>query len=340
MNNIRFQDKQSGSTLTPNFTFLKQEPAECDAKLKTEVTIGICVRNAGKYIKNAIQSIMDQDFPSQSMEIIFVDDGSDDDTLKVIRDHASKMNIRYKIFSDKWRGLGPVRQTVVENADGQYIIWVDGDTTLSKDYVSQQVAFMKQHPKAGIAVGNYFDYNNLHKLRNQNLVEFLEQASFVAMGVKHEGKPTRKLPGTCGSTYRVTALKQTGGFDKNITGAGEDLDAAYRIREAGWEIYLSTGGSLNSKNKETWAGLWNQYRWHAYGFYLVSRKHKDLERLYNMLPLTVFLSGLLRSLVAYKITNKKAVFLLPFQSVFKISAWWVGFIDGYLHFHKHRLQKK
>ena len=50
---------------------------------KPIVTIGICVKNTEKTILDAINSILEQDYPTDLMEIIFVDDGSEDRTLSI-----------------------------------------------------------------------------------------------------------------------------------------------------------------------------------------------------------------------------------------------------------------
>lgn len=51
--------------------------------MKPKVTVGICVRNCENYIKDAINSILDQDFPHEFMELIFADDGSEDNTFSI-----------------------------------------------------------------------------------------------------------------------------------------------------------------------------------------------------------------------------------------------------------------
>jgi hypothetical protein len=47
-----------------------------------------------------------------------------------------------------------------------------------------------------------------------------------------------------------------------------------------------------------------------------------------MIPPIQFVAGLLKSLVAYKLTRRKSVFLLPYQFAFKMTAWCLGFIKA------------
>ncbi|MGB9615411.1 MAG: glycosyltransferase, partial [Fervidobacterium sp.] len=166
-------------------------------EIKPIVTIGMCVRNCASTIKETIESVLNQDFPHELMEIIFVDDGSEDETLAIIKEYASKMNVRVKIFHHKWKGLGPSRNIVVSNAEGKYIVWVDGNMKLSKSYVKSQVKFMENNLAVGIAKGRY----GLNDCEYH--VSILENVPFFVFTYKNAGKPVEENPGTGGSIYRV-----------------------------------------------------------------------------------------------------------------------------------------
>jgi glycosyltransferase involved in cell wall biosynthesis len=305
------------------------------SKSKPLVTIGVCARNCEDTIGEAVETISSQDFSHELMEVIFVDDGSEDGTLSTILDCVSRMDMQVRVHHQGWRGMGPTRNMVVDNAKGDYIVWVDADTILSRDYVRRQVGFMEKNPTVGIARGKCGNYGDLRPHEDQSLVAFLEFVAYAAVDIKYGGKQTQKLLGTAGSTYRLKAIKQVGGFDDRITGAGEDMDVAYRIRENGWLIYRAIEGVFYTKQKETWKGLWSRYFWHGYGSHYVHHKQRGIGKLYDMVPLAAFLSGLLYALVAYRLTHRKKVFLLPLHFVFKITAWWMGFIKSHLNSYGH-----
>ena len=111
------------------------------------------MRNGENSIADAINSVIDQDFPHERMEVVFVDDGSEDKTLSILKSYVPRMDMEVKVFHQEWKGLGYARNVVVDNANGEYIIWVDGDMILSKDYVKRLVGFIKRHPKVGIVKG-------------------------------------------------------------------------------------------------------------------------------------------------------------------------------------------
>jgi len=285
------------------------------------------VKNCEAYIKEAIESVINQDFPHELMEVIFVDDGSKDGTFSIISDFVSKMDMQVKIYRQEWRGLGPARNVVVNNADGDYIVWVDGDMTLPKDHIRKQVEFMEQNSKVGIAKARY------GMPTEENLVSTLENIAFVVEDALAQDawKTNLKLPGTGGSIYRIDAIRQIGGFDDNLKRVGEDQDAAYRIKAAQWSIYRTKTIFYEERNK-TWKTLWNKYFRYGYGNYCLYRKNRSIFSIHKMIPLAALIGGLLHSVIAYRLTRQKAIFLLPIHYTFKMTAWCLGFVKGQIDF--------
>jgi len=291
---------------------------------KPLVTIGLCVKNTEQIIHQAIASILDQDFPHSLMELIVVDGCSEDKTLEIIRAALSGKKIQYEIFFEN-KGLGTARQIVVDNARGKYIVWVDGDMTLNKDYVRTQVEFMEQNPKVGVAGGKF------KMLPNLNTVATIENLEWLVWDFESQNEPVvEPTRNYCGGTiYRVQAIKEVGGFDPNIKGAGEDLDAEHRIGEAGWFLYFTTDALFHDIRKGTYQGIWNENFWYGYGSHYLLHKYRKRVSAFS------FLEGLRRPSIAYKLTHRKIGFLLLFQYTFKKIAWFFGFtkahIDGYGH---------
>jgi glycosyltransferase involved in cell wall biosynthesis len=296
-------------------------------RMKPVVTIGMCLRNCERILSDAIDSIIEQDFPHELMEIIFVDDGSEDNTLRIVTEYVSRMDIEAKVFQTKWQGLGPARNLIVSNADGEYIIWVDADEILTKDYVNKQVEFMEQNPNVGITAGVVQTITG-NLILNLELIPGIVDHMLSEKPRSHIWK-SEKLPGTGGAAFRVKALRQVNGFDERLKGVGEDQDVAKRIRNASWSIRLNNAtfyerhGGMSTLND-----LWKKYLWYGYGNQKLYRKNRELFSLLRMSPPAGFMAGLFYSLVAYKLLHQKEVFLLPFHFSLKMTAWTLGFIKG------------
>lgn len=286
------------------------------------VTIGVCVKNCESFVENAIKSIAEQNFPNELMEIILVDDGSTDKTLEVVENQIQKMKLITKVISQEWKGLGMARNMVVNNSTGKYIIWVDGDMQLSRDFVRTQVEFMEKNSHVGIAKGSYGMYP-------ANIVSTLENIEFVTTNCKQMRRLDPNPLGTGGSIYRVEAIKEVGRFKGSIKGSGEDADAEYRIRTAGW-LLDTTSAVFFEIRRASWHSLWNEYLWHGKGGTGIL-KRKSFTSPYKLLPPVALLMESIRIVVAYKLTRRKIALLLPLHYVFKRAAWSAGLLQSLFH---------
>jgi glycosyltransferase involved in cell wall biosynthesis len=295
--------------------------------MKPKVTVGVCVRNCAATLREAIESIIHQDFPHEFMEVIFVDDGSEDETLSIINSYVPRMNMKVKVFHHEWKGLGASRNVVVDNASGDYIVWVDGDMILPKDHVRKQVEFMEKNPQVGIAKARY---GTLH---TESLLAFLENVGYVAVDCLYGGRPTQRTLGTGGSIYRVESIRSVAGFDDNISGVGEDSEAESRVRGAGWLLFLASPALFYERRRKSLVEIWREGFWHGYGGHYIYRKSRGLFSLFKLTPMASFLIGTWYSAAAYRATHRKPVFLLPFIYSFKRVAWTLGFVAGQLNIH-------
>lgn len=289
-----------------------------------EVTIGICSRNEKDTIEHTMESVSAQDFAHELMEVIIVDD-SDDGTFSIIQNYIPKMDLDVKLFRGLRKGLGRARNLVIEQARGKYIVWVDGDIVLPRDHVRKQVEFMERNPKVGICKARFFP------IPQKGLPATLENLEFTAVSYLIGKEKTNDVP--CylagGSIDRTKAVRQIGGFDTNIKGAGEDEEIEWRMAKAGWSVHTGSEAEYFEWRKRTWKSLWANHFWYGYGaHYLYHKKVRTVR--YSSL-----LTGFSLSRVAYQLTHRRIAFLLPIQYYFKRVAWLFGLakahLDGYGH---------
>lgn len=113
------------------------------------VSIILPVYNAGKYISEAIESIINQTY--QNLQIIIIDDGSTDNSLEIINSFKDK---RINVISRKNMGLIFTLNEALQYAKGNYIARMDADDISRSDRIEKQVSFLKKNPNISI-IGSY-----------------------------------------------------------------------------------------------------------------------------------------------------------------------------------------
>ena len=117
------------------------------------ISIVIPVYNGGKTIAECLKSIMDQTY--KNLEIICVDDHSDDNTLEILSDISKKDNRVKVIEKETNTGVSAARNIGIRKASGYYLQFVDADDTLELDMCDTMVKMMKRH-NADMAVCNFY----------------------------------------------------------------------------------------------------------------------------------------------------------------------------------------
>ena len=90
------------------------------------VSIIIPVYNCEKYLADCLDSCVNQDLAANEYEILCINDGSTDSSLDILNDYADKYS-NIKVFSQENKGVSAARNVGLDNAKGDYIMFVDGD---------------------------------------------------------------------------------------------------------------------------------------------------------------------------------------------------------------------
>lgn len=115
-----------------------------------EVSIIIPIYNAEKYLKRCLDTVVNQTF--KSLEIILINDGSTDDSLRIMNEYKGNYN-NVEIINQENSGQGEARNKGVSIAKGEYITFADADDWLSENYVEVLYDAIKKN-NADISVCN------------------------------------------------------------------------------------------------------------------------------------------------------------------------------------------
>lgn len=115
------------------------------------VSIVIPVHNGEKYIKESIDSCINQMY--ENVEVIVVDDESTDNTLNILKEYGGKIKV---ISVKKQTGLGNVINIGIREAKGKYIARLDADDVMYPTRLEKQIQYLESNPKC-VAVGGQID---------------------------------------------------------------------------------------------------------------------------------------------------------------------------------------
>ncbi|HJC22756.1 MAG TPA: glycosyltransferase [Candidatus Eisenbergiella merdavium] len=129
--------------------------------MKPEISVVMTACNTGKYIRDAVESILSQSNPD--FELIVVNDGSTDNTDEImngIRDER----IRY-IRSAENRGIAFSRNLGTQQARGKYLAVMDSDDIAPPYRLRDQYDYMESHPEVGVLSGDAFNFGTENRYR-------------------------------------------------------------------------------------------------------------------------------------------------------------------------------
>jgi glycosyltransferase involved in cell wall biosynthesis len=116
------------------------------------ISVVISTYNYGHYIASALDSVVNQS--CTNWECVVIDDGSTDDTRKVVFEYAERDGrIRYLYQENQGQSVGLNRG--VRESTGAYIQFLDADDLLPPEKLKQQAAYLDAHPEAGLVFGGF-----------------------------------------------------------------------------------------------------------------------------------------------------------------------------------------
>lgn len=107
------------------------------ADYSCSVTIGIPVYNAEKYIERCLKSVLNQTF--DDFEVLVVDDRGTDNSISIVEEiahnHIKGTKLRI-VRHDKNKGVAEARNTIIDEASGKYLYFIDSDDRISNDAIA------------------------------------------------------------------------------------------------------------------------------------------------------------------------------------------------------------
>jgi glycosyltransferase involved in cell wall biosynthesis len=174
---------------------------------KALVSIIIPCYNQAIYLKESAESAIRQSY--KNIEIIIVNDGSQDNTQEILENLRKKYPERIKVISQKNSGLSLARNAGIEKAKGRYIVPLDADDLLSEKMIEMSMNTMVEY-NADIVYSGYrlfgtVNRKNYLKPFYKNIILYWNVCSATAL-------------------YKKEVWKTIGGYKENMHGGYEDWE--------------------------------------------------------------------------------------------------------------------
>lgn len=167
------------------------------------VSVYITNYNYGKFIKQSIESVLEQSF--QDFELLIIDDGSTDNSKSIIESYSE--NDKIAIIYQKNKGLNITNNVAMRAANGKYIVRLDADDFLEKEALKEMSEVLEANNELGLIFPDYYyvdtEGNRIGEEKRHN---FDKEVSLY-------DSPAH---GAC-TMIRLSFLKNLGGYNESFT---------------------------------------------------------------------------------------------------------------------------
>lgn len=235
-----------------------------------KVTISLLNYNKAKYLKHCLDSILNQ--THQNLEIFIVDNASTDNSHEQIKNYLNNIqhpisNIQY-FHNNANIGYSKAHNQIIRHSSGKYILCLNPDIILDKDYIKNALEILQQNPTIGALTGKIYKWK-FNENKKTNIIDscghkILKSHRVIEWGSNQKDSVQfdciKKVFSVSGAApiYRKSALesikyyrnikttnqqknhsqKISEYFDESFFAYKEDIDLSWRLLHQGWEIWF------------------------------------------------------------------------------------------------------
>jgi poly-beta-1,6-N-acetyl-D-glucosamine synthase len=231
------------------------------------VSVVVPAYNEEKAIGKTLDALVKLSYVNK--EIIVVDDGSNDRTLEVAKEHATNdfTRIVSKSNGGKWDALN----VGIRAAKGEFIVCIDADTLLDPNAIRHLIKHFRDSAVAAVA-GNVKVGNRRGLLTKLQALEYI-----IGLNLYRRSEASLRnvtvVAGPIGA-FRASTLREVGLFEGDTF--AEDADITFKILKAGHKtVYESRAVGYTEAPTSMTSLAKQRYRWYRGGFQVFS-KHKNM----------------------------------------------------------------
>ncbi len=244
------------------------------------VTVIMPVRNEAGFIRESLSAVVNQDYPSDRMEVIVVDGMSTDETRSVVHQmQAQHPNLR--LIDNPGKIVPTGLNLALAQAQGEIIVRVDGHCVIRPDYIRNCVEYLRRENVDG--VGGPME--TIGENRTSQAIALAMSSPFGVGGSSFRTVQDREMfvDTVAFPAYRRETIQKVGMFDEELI-RNQDDEYNYRLREMGGRILMTPEIRSRYYSRGSFSSLWRQYFQYGYWKVRVMQKHPLQMSLRQFIP--------------------------------------------------------
>jgi glycosyltransferase involved in cell wall biosynthesis len=216
-----------------------------------KVTVAICTHNRAKDTGEAIESVLMQSFVKKELEIIVVDNRSTDHTAQVVNGLCERHGPRVRYIFENRLGLSVARNRAIQEAKGEFILFLDDDALASSHWVQHIVDVFERDEAIG-CVGGKID--PIWETEEPDWIPEEHRAVFTILDYSSGviEMPSPAIPYGANVAFRTSVFRDIKPFREDLGRVGKNLlsseesELIARLRER-YKVYYTSYASVKHK---------------------------------------------------------------------------------------------
>ena len=210
-----------------------------------KVSVVILNWNGKRFLKDCLSTVSNQSY--KDYEIIFVDNNSSDDSVEFVRKNFPKTRI---VENRSNLGYAEGNNTGVRVAKGKYIVILNNDTILSKDWLKELIAAIEKDNSIGVVVSR--------GVYSESDLKFYKTITLLGYNIKLDKSSAFEhndifFASGCSLIYRRELVDEP--FDKDYFAYFEDIYLSWLLRLKGFNVKIADQSKLNHIGQGTSEGM-------------------------------------------------------------------------------------
>jgi len=289
------------------------------------VSVHLPLFNEERVAARLIEACAKLDYPADKLEIIVIDDSTDNTTRIVKSLEAKYSNLVKVIHRDDRTGFkAGALEVAMQNSRGEFIALFDADYVPPADFLKKMIPHLYLDKRVAFAQSRWSYLDGQFSWVAKAMSLAIDVYAFVDQRARYVGNLLAHFSGTCG-VFRREAIQDAGGWSADTL--AEDLDLSIRLHLKGWKyIYVPTVVCPGEIPPSFDNLRHQQYRW-AKGYSECLRKHGGAIMRSTRLNFFQKIEAILHLSTYFicPLTIIAIVVGLLYYSVFPPSFWLMGF---------------